>query len=75
MESKVTYASPRLDTIKMVENTIKNSDKSVLTLADLKKELPKQINHYTLKTIIEYLEESNKICFGSKGMTWLDQIK
>jgi hypothetical protein len=68
------YASPRLSTIKMVEETIKNGD-SAITLAELKRRLPKQVNHYTLKEIITYLEESRKIYFGSKGMTWLDKFK
>jgi len=38
---------------------------------DLKKKLPKQINHNILKLILEYLEKSNKIAFSLKGITWV----
>ncbi len=62
--------SPRLSTIKMVEKTLRDMDESVITIAGLKKILPKQINHNTLKTILEYLEESRKIYVGIRGVTW-----
>jgi hypothetical protein len=55
----------------MVENTLKKSDKSVITIANLKKILPKQVNHNVLKTILSYLEESNKIAVSLKGITWI----
>jgi len=55
----------------MVENTLKNMDESVITIAELKRRLPKQINHYTLKAILEYLDESNKIIVGIRGITWI----
>ncbi len=63
--------SPTLNTVFMVENTLKNIDESVITVADLKKKLPKQVNHNTLKIILEYLEESNKIAVTMKGITWI----
>ncbi len=62
---------PSLNTILMVEKCFKKSDKGILKIADLKKILPKQINHYTLMQILEYLEESNKIVVSLKGMTWI----
>ncbi len=31
----------------------------------------KKVNHNTLKTILEYLEESNKIVVTMKGITWI----
>ena len=46
-------------------------DESVITVADLKRKLPKQVNHNTLKLILEYLEESNKILVTMKGITWV----
>jgi hypothetical protein len=46
-------------------------DESVISIADLKKLLPKQVNHNTLKIILEYLEESNKIAVSMKGITWI----
>ena len=55
----------------MVENTLKNMDESVITIAELKRRLPKQVNHNTLKVILEYLEESNKIAVSIKGITWI----
>lgn len=63
--------SPTLNTIRMVENTLQNMDDSVVSLAELKRSLPKQVNHNTLKTILEYLEESNKIAVSIKGITWI----
>ena len=63
-------ASPRLKTIKMVELTLKNHDHSLITVAELKRKLPKQVNHNTLMCILEYLEESGKIVTSIKGITW-----
>ena len=63
--------SPTLNTVLMVEDTLKNMDESVVTIAELKKKLPKQVNHNTLKRILEYLEESNKIAVTMKGITWI----
>lgn len=62
---------PTLNTIKMVENTLQNMDESVVSLAELKRYLPRQVNHNTLKTILEYLEESNKIAVSIRGITWI----
>ena len=63
--------SPTLNTVLMVENTLKEIEGSVITIAELKKKLPKQVNHNTLKIILEYLEESNKILVTIKGITWI----
>lgn len=63
--------SPTLNTVLMVEDTIKNSEDSVMTIAELKRKLPKQVNHNTLKGILEYLEYSNKILVTMKGITWI----
>lgn len=63
--------SPTLNTVLMVEETIKNADESVLTVAEIKRRLPKQVNHTTLMTILLYLEESNKIIVTLKGITWI----
>ncbi len=62
--------SPTLRTIKMVENTLKNMDESRIKISELKKILPRQINHNTLKQVIDYLEESNKIVTSHKGITY-----
>ena len=63
--------SPTLNTVLMVENTLMNMDKSIFTVADIKKKLPKQVNHRTLMIILSYLEESNKIFVSIKGITWI----
>ena len=62
---------PSLKTVLMVEETLKNMDKSVVTIAQLKKMLPKQVNHNTLKVILTYLEYSNKIAVTLNGITWI----
>jgi hypothetical protein len=63
--------SPTLNTVLMVEEILKNMDESVISIAELKRRLPKQINHNTLKTILIYLEQSNKIAVTMKGITWI----
>lgn len=62
--------SPTLNTIIMVEETLKNSKNSIITIAELKRELPRQVNHIGLKVILEYLEQSRKIAVSLKGITW-----
>ena len=71
IERKKVEHSPTLNTVFMVEGTLKKMDESVITVAELKRRLPKQINHNTLKLILEYLEESNKIAVTMKGITWI----
>lgn len=63
--------SPTLNTVLMVENTLKNINESVITIAHLKKILPKQVNHQMLMIILTYLEQSNKIAVTLKGITWI----
>ena len=62
---------PTLNTVIMVEETLKNMDNSVISVAELKRKLPRQVNHNTLKLILEYLELSNKIVVTMKGITWI----
>jgi len=63
--------SPTLNTILMVEEVIKNADESIVSIAYIKKNLPRQVNHNTLMQILEYLEKSNKIAVSLKGITWI----
>jgi len=63
--------SPTLNTVLMVEDTLKNMNESVITVAELKHRLPRQVNHNTLKVILEYLELSNKILVTMRGITWI----
>ena len=69
-EQKLEH-SPTLNTVIMVENTLRNMEESVISIAELKRKLPKQVNHNTLKIILAYLEESNKIVVTIKGITWI----
>ena len=62
---------PTLNTVIMVENVLKNMDESVISIAELKRKLPRQVNHNTLMLILRYLEESNKILVTLKGITWI----
>ena len=41
------------------------------SIAELKRKLPKQVNHNTLMIILEYLEQSNKIAVSLKGISWI----
>ncbi len=61
--------SPTLNTVLMVEDTLKRGD--LLTLAELKKKLPKQVMHETLLQILDYLQLSGKIVIGTKGILWV----
>lgn len=63
---------PTLNTVMMVEDTLKNMNESVLSIAEIKRKLPRQVNHVTLMVILEYLEKSNKIAVTLKGITWIE---
>lgn len=63
--------SPTLNTVLMVENVLKKMNESVITVAEIKRKLPKQVNHNTLMIILDYLEKSNKILVSLKGITWI----
>jgi len=69
IESKVHW--PTLNTVMMVEDTLKNMNESVISIAKLKRKLPRQVNHITLMVILEYLERSNKIAVSLRGITWI----
>jgi len=63
---------PTLNTVMMVEDTLKRINESVISVAELKRKLPRQVNHLTLMVILEYLEKSNKIAVSLKGITWIE---
>lgn len=62
--------SPTLNTVMMVEETLKKSGE-LLTVAELKKKLPKQVMHQTILQILDYLQLSGKILIGTKGILWV----
>ncbi len=57
---------PRLDTIMMVEETIKKV-KEYPNKMQLWKALPRKMMYQTFKIILEYLEDSGKIIFDKDG--------
>jgi len=63
---------PTLNTVMMVEDTLKKINESIISIAELKRKLPRQVNHITLMVILEYLERSNKIAVTLKGITWIE---
>jgi hypothetical protein len=66
--------SPTLDTVLMVEETIRNA-KEVIKIAELKRRLPRQVNHNTLKIILAYLQKNGKIEFTPDGVVWISMPK
>ncbi|MCX6747167.1 MAG: hypothetical protein NTU63_03485 [Candidatus Pacearchaeota archaeon] len=62
---------PTLNTVIMVEDTLKKMNESIISVAELKRKLPRQVNHNTLMLILEYLEKSNKIATTLRGITWI----
>jgi len=54
----------------MVEEAVRKA-KEVLTIAELKRRLPRQVNHNTLKVILAYLQRSGKVEFTPYGVVWI----
>jgi len=63
---------PTLNTVIMVEDALKKMNKSIISIAELKRKLPRQVNHITLMVILKYLERSNKIAVSLSGITWIE---
>lgn len=70
LKNKKPLHWPTLNTVIMVEETLKKMADSVMTIPELKRSLPRQVNHNTLILILEYLENSGKIVVGLRGITW-----
>jgi len=64
--------SPTLDTVLMVEESVRSA-KQVISVAELKRRLPRKVNHITLKLILSYLQQSGKIEFTPDGVVWIFQ--
>ncbi len=62
---------PNLNTVIMVENVLKKHQDTPLKISELKRLLPKQVMHQTLKIILTYLWKSGKIIYGPKGVQWI----
>ncbi len=62
---------PNLNTVLMVEDFLKKNRDLPITISELKRRLPRQVMHQTLKIILEYLWKSGKIIYGPKGVQWI----
>jgi len=62
--------SPNLNTVLMVEEILKEANE-IITIAELKRRLPKKVMHQTLLQILDYLQLSGKIIMGTKGILWI----
>ena len=68
---KRKVSSPTLATIRMVEDILKNLELYTIKFSDLKRQLPRKVNHNTLKEVINYLQESGKVYVRVDGITWI----
>ena len=62
---------PNLNTVLMVEDFLKKHMDLPIHISELKRKLPKQVMHQTLKVILEYLWRSGKIIYGPRGVQWI----
>lgn len=62
---------PNLNTVLMVEDVLRENRDIPMTISELKRKLPRQIMHQTLKIILIYLWKSGKIIYGPKGIQWI----
>ena len=69
-QNMYAHHEPQLDTILMVENTIKENG-SYPTKKELLESLPKKIQYQTFNRILDYLESSNKIMFDNRRIIWI----
>ena len=74
MVEKTNYETkryPNLNTVLMVEDFLKENRDLPIKISELKRKLPKQVMHQTLKIILEYLFRSGKIIYGPRGVQWI----
>lgn len=62
--------SPTLNTVLMIEETLKNYG-DLISVAELKRKVPKKVMHQTLLKVLDYLQMSGKIIIGTKGVLWI----
>jgi len=62
--------SPTLKTVFMIEEVLKKSGE-LLSVAEIKRRLPRQVMHQTLLQVLDYLQLSGKILIGTKGALWV----
>ncbi len=62
---------PRLDTVMMIEDAIRDA-KEYPTKAELLRHLPKKVMYQTFNLVLEYLQRSNKIIVTKDGrIVWV----
>lgn len=66
--------SPTLNTVLMVEDVLKNAE-GVMSVAELRRKLPKQVMHQTLIAVLDYLDYSGKIAFRDSKVLWVFKEK
>ena len=65
--------SPTLNTILMVEKTLRDMPRGAMTIAELKRTLPRKVNHNMLKIVLDYLDKSKKIDITINGINWIKE--
>jgi len=66
---------PTLGEVLLVEEIIQDCNESIVSLSQLKKILKGKINQNTLRSILDYLDEKNRIATSKKGITWIKSKK
>lgn len=64
--------APTINEVIAVEEVLRNMDDCVITRKELKRRVPLRISPKKFTIIIDYLERTNKIYFGSKGISWIE---
>lgn len=62
---------PTIKTLLLVENFLSKNHFEVFSKAAIIRGLNGRINNQSLTTILDYLEYSNKIINGTKGVQWI----
>ena len=70
LEKREFQHSPTLNTVLMIECVLKESGE-LMTIAELKRRLPRKVMHQTLMRVLDYLQVSGKIVIGTKGVLWV----
>jgi len=55
----------------MVEKALQDMPNSAMTIPELKRALPRKVNHNTLMQVLDYLDKCNRIVIGINGITWI----
>ncbi len=70
MAKETLKHSPTLNTILMVEEALKDANK-IVSIAELKRKIPRKVMHQTILQVLDYLQLSGKIIVGTEGVLWV----